>query len=256
MIRKLFLTLVVTLSVTALYAFPDLEAALRRGRDLYASGRWSDARHAFTELKRSLTPDATQLHEECDYFLTACAVELGSESAEGMLTGFLERYPHSTYLNRVRYVLGSHYTAVGDMKMARHYFSETVYRSLNRTEQERYDVRMGYVEFSERHYGEAYNYFARIEPESELYPHALYYRAYIDYAQGQLSRAKQLFTELQSTSAYGRLAPYYLLQIEFKEGNYRYVVEHGERLAAEAVEERRAELERIIAESSKYPFNS
>ena len=66
MIRKLFLTLVVTLSVTALYAFPDLEAALRRGRDLYASGRWSDARHAFTELKRSLTPDATQLHEECD----------------------------------------------------------------------------------------------------------------------------------------------------------------------------------------------
>lgn len=249
MIRKLFLTIVVTLSVTALYAFPDLEAALRRGRDLYASGRWSDARHAFTELKRSLTPDATQLHEECDYFLTACAVELGSESAEGMLTGFLERYPHSTYLNRVRYVLGSHYTAVGDMKQARRYFSETVYRSLNRTEQERYDVRMGYVEFSERRYGEAYNYFARIEPESELYPHALYYRAYIDYAQGQLSRAKQLFTELQSTSAYGRLAPYYLLQIEFKEGNYRYVVEHGERLAAEAVEERRAELERIIAES-------
>lgn len=249
MIRKILFSILVTFTVTSLYAFPSIEASLKRGRSFYECGRWSDARNAFEEAKRSLTPDAVVQLEECDYYLMACAVELGAESAEGMLLGFMERYPHSTYMNRVRFALGSHYCAEGDMKQARRYFMECRYRSLSRIEQERYDVRMGYVEFSEQRYGEAYNYFARLEPSSELYPHATYYRAYIDYLQGQLPRAKQLFTELQSNATYGPLAPYYLLQIEFREGNYRYVVEHGEALAAAAVPERRAELERVIAES-------
>ena len=43
--------------------------------------------------------------------------------------------------------------------------------------------------------------------------------------------------------------PYYLLQIEFLKGNYRYVVDHGDELVRRSVPERRAELERVIAES-------
>ena len=42
---------------------------------------------------------------------------------------------------------------------------------------------------------------------------------------------------------------YYLLQIEFKQGNYRYVVENGEELIRRASPRQRAELSRVMAEA-------
>lgn len=45
------------------------------------------------------------------------------------------------------------------------------------------------------------------------------------------------------------MAPYYLLQIEFKQGNYRYVVENGEELIRRASPRQRAELSRVMAEA-------
>ena len=54
---------------------------------------------------------------------------------------------------------------------------------------------------------------------------------------------------MQRSDAYRAVVPYYLLQIEFRDGNYRYVVENGDELVRRAVPERRQELERVIAES-------
>ena len=60
--------------------------------------------------------------------------------------------------------------------------------------------------------------------------------------------ARAGFTELSRSAAYGAVAPFYLLQIEFNEGNYRYVVTTGGSLIDRAAGERRTELERIVAE--------
>ena len=224
-------------------------ATLQRGRQLFEFGRWSDARHEFRSLQAATPRGETALHEEIDYYLAACAVELGAENARGALQEFMRRYPQSTFNNQVRFSLGSLACAEGDMAAARRHFSQCVYKSLTRQERERYDIRMGYVAFSEHSYAEAYQYFNRIDPKSEYRDHATYYKAYMDYVGGRNEVARTQFTQLLASPAYGELAPYYLLQIEFREGNYRYVVEHGEELAAQAVPARRAELERVIAES-------
>lgn len=225
------------------------QQSIERGRELYEAGRWSDARHAFRAAESQTPIRAVAAREEIAYYLAAISVELGSEEADKALQAFMHRYPNSTYLNEVRFALGSYYCAENDPQKARHYFSECAYNALSARQKERYDVRMGYVAFSQRSYREAYDYFDRITERSEYSDHATYYKAYIDYAEGRNDRAKEQFLRLTRSSAYGELAPYYLLQIEFREGNYRYVVEHGEALAAKAVPERRAELERVIAES-------
>ena len=113
------------------------------------------------------------------------------------------------------------------MKRAREAFEKTDYKALGRARKEQYDVRMGYVEFTDGDYDKAFGYFDRIGPQSEYADHALYYKSYIDYAEGRYGRAKQGFTALQRSDAYRDVVPYYLLQIEFHEGNYRYVVENG-----------------------------
>lgn len=222
---------------------------MQRGRELYEFGRWSDARHAFRQAQTLLTPAHGEACEEVDFYLAVCAVELGSADAEQALVAFSERYPGSTRNNAVRYALGSYYCTKGEMAKARASYEACDYKALSRAERDRYDIRMGYVAFTEGQFEEADSYFARIDAKSEYVDHATYYRAYIDYLEGRLDEAKEGFTRLQASTAYGALAPYYLLQIEFRQGNYRYVVEQGETLVAQATGERRAELERVMAES-------
>lgn len=227
----------------------DLTTILARGRDLFDYGRWSDARHEFLRARAALEPADRAAREEIDYYLAACAVELGSADAEGALRDFDARYPGSVYANDVRFALGSYYCTVGNMKLAREAFERVEYKALSTSRREQYDVRMGYVSFTEGDYRAAYDYFERIPARSEYADHALYYKSYIDYAEGRYDQARKGFTQLARSDAYGAVAPYYLLQIEFREGNYRYVVEHGEELARKAVPERRTELERVMAES-------
>ena len=44
---------------------------------------------------------------------------------------------------------------------------------------------MGYIEFGRDDYDRAMTYFDRINPQSEFYDHALYYKSYIAYAREQ-----------------------------------------------------------------------
>lgn len=228
---------------------PESAAFIDRGRSLFDFGRWTDARHEFLQARETLSPADREAAQTVDFYLAACAVELGSRDAEAALRRFEARYPGSVYANDVRFSLGSYYCAEGNMKRAREAFEKTDYKALGRARKEQYDVRMGYVEFTDGDYDKAFGYFDRIGPQSEYADHALYYKSYIDYAEGRYGRAKQGFTALQRSDAYRDVVPYYLLQIEFHEGNYRYVVENGGKLVQRAVPERRKELERVIAES-------
>lgn len=250
-----YLTLLLTLILSAVCfagaraASPETIAILDRGRSLFNHGRWSDARHEFLRAGAELTV-ADDYERQCvAFYLAACAVELGSRDAEASLLDFQKRYPGSVFSNDVYFSLGSYYCASGDFKQAREAFGKTRYKALDGSRRERYDVRMGYVEFSDGNYEKAYEYFDRVGSRSEYADHALYYKSYIDYAEGRYGRAKQGFEALARSDAYRAVVPYYLLQIEFREGNYRYVVDNGDVLMQKAVPQRRAELARVVAES-------
>ncbi len=230
-------------------ATPEVRTALERGRELFAFGRWSDARHEFLAARAALAPDDRRERLEADYYLAVCAVELGAEDAGAALRAFEAAYPGSVHTDDVRFALGSLYCAEGEMARARETLRGVDRSRLSPSRREQYDIRAGYAAFSEGDYAEAYDFFDRIPAKSPYADHALYYKSYIDYAEGKYGRAKQGFERLRSSSAYRDLVPYYLLQIEFHEGNYRYVVAEGEALARRSVPARRAEIERVVAES-------
>ena len=199
----------------------DLQTTLARGRDLFDYGRWSDARHEFLQARAALEPADRAAREEIDYYLAACAVELGSADAEGALRDFDARYPGSVYANDVRFALGSYYCTVGNMKLAREALERVEYKALSAPRREQYDIRMGYVAFTEGDYRAAYDYFERIPARSEYADHALYYKSYIDYAEGRYAPAKKGFTLVARSAAYGAVGAYCLLQIELRGGNCR-----------------------------------
>ncbi len=223
--------------------------ALERGRELFAFNRWADARVELMKARGELLPHDRSARMELEFYLAACAVELGDEDAEMALRAFESRYPESVYGNDVRFSLASYYCAAGDMARARSYFENVDRETLSASRREQYDLRLGYLEFTEGNYADSYRHLSHIGRRSDYGDHALYYRSYIDYVEGNYGRARQGFEELAQTNDYRAVAPYYILQLEFREGNHRYVVENGDRLIAETTPERRTELERVVAES-------
>lgn len=248
-IVRLTLALSLACVLRAGAAGPAAETLVERGRELFDFGRWSDARHEFLLARAALAPSCREALQTVDYYLSACAVELGSDDAEAALLAFERDHPRSVYANDVRFSLGSFYCSAGDMRRAEEWFRKTDYDALNPARREQYDIRMGYAAFTAGDLRRAYDYFDRIGSRSEYGDHALYYKSYIDYAEGKYGRARQGFTTLTRSDAYRDVAPYFLLQIHFREGDYRYVTENGDELARRAVPERRAEIERVVAES-------
>lgn len=180
--------------------------------------------------------------------MAMCAMELKEAGAEARLAEFLRRNPESVHVNDVEFALASLLCTAGRYDEAQRAFGKVDYATLSPEHRQQYDIRMGYIRFQQGDYDDALRYFRRIPSPSEYSDHALYYISYIAYVRGDNAMARAGFTELSRSAAYGAVAPFYLLQIEFNEGNYRYVVTTGGSLIDRAAGERRTELERIVAE--------
>ena len=227
----------------------DIEVSVRRGEELFGQGRWSDARQQFIKVREMLPLTERGLQIKVDYYLAMCAVELGQPDIEKRLRGYMDKYAGSVYHNDVRFALASYYCTRNEFGKARTEFADVDYRTLGHVQREKYDIRMGYIEFLDGNYDAAYNYFGKIGAASAYYDHAVYYKAYIEYIRGNYAAAKRMFSSLASSETYGEIVPYYLLQIEYREGNYSYVVNTGNTLLAKSSAAQRTDLLRIMAES-------
>lgn len=243
------ITLVLSTSWVAVATHREPSSSITRGVELFDAGRWCDARHQFIKVKEILPSTAVAEQQMADYYLVMCAVQLGEADAERQMLDFMKRHKGSTYNNNIYYSLAMHYCTRNEYAKAREEFSNVNYKILTPEEREKYDIRMGYIEFLDKNYDAAYAYFNRVGVGSEFADHATYYKAYIEYVRGDYATSKRAFTSLKSSEAYGALVPYYLLQIEYKEGNYPYVVKEGELLLPKSSKEQAKDLQRIMAES-------
>ncbi len=223
--------------------------SLQRGVELFEAGRWSDARHQFLRVREELPSTAVTEHQMVDYYVVVCAIHLDEADVEKQMLDFMRRHKGSTYNNEIYFALAMHYCDRNEFAKARDEFANVNYKSLTPEKREKYDVRMGYIEFLDKNYDAAYHYFERVNVSSNYADHATYYKAYIEYDRGEYATSKSRFESLKSSDAYAELVPYYLLQIEYKEGNYPYVVREGEELLPKSSKEHATELQRVMAES-------
>ncbi len=220
-----------------------------RAKELYIAGRWGDARFELLKAKDEIKRSNYAEHQEVDFYLSLCAIGLEDDSALKRLSFFSELYPHSPYANQVGFNKGLLLSTSQEYNRAREEFLNVDYKKLNRSQREEYDIRMGYITFLDGDYSAAKGHFDKIPLGSEYYDHSLYYRSYISYSQEDLESAKDGFTRLTQSDIYGVISPYYLLQIEFQLGNYKYVIERGEELIKKVTPEQRAEITRTMSES-------
>ena len=263
MFRKwtfLLLAVAVNISVVSANATLDVKRETERAVSLMENGRYADARHSLMILREQAPVDDEVLVRHIDFELAVCAYELRDNEAEKIMMAFLRRYPESVHANEVRFMLAMYHCEREDYAMARKYLDKVSYKALSVENKERYNMRMGYIEFISAHqnangkaddkaYDKAYELFSTLSPTGLYADHATYYKSYIHYARGDFKEAYKGFESLRNSENYSKVIPYYLFQIEFARGNYKYVVENGDKLLTQSVEVERTELMRVIAEA-------
>ncbi len=249
-ISFLALFILAATSVDAMAQDPDIAGRKAEIEDMLTRGRWGEAHEALVALERDINPIDNRLDVEWVRFEKVhTSVELGVADAEAMMKNFIENHPSSIYRNDMLFMLASYYTDNGMMADGERVFAEVDYKALDARERERYDMRMGYIRFTEADYPRAKTHLKRVSKISDYYPHAQYYLAYMHYLDGEFISAEEIFRTLASTEEYSSLAPFYLLQIEYRRANYDYVITEGEKLLNQAMPATRDDLIRIIAES-------
>ena len=252
MLRKTLLALLVSVLYIGFANadnLPNLKHALERAISLVEHERYSEARHSLTILRQNISIDDEPMVRYVDFLLARCAAELRDNDAENILIAFMRRYPESVHVNEVRFMLAMHYCEKEEYDKARDYFKKVSYVTLDDRDRERYNMRMGYIEFISGNHKEAYRLFSKLSPTGEYADHAVYYKSYIHYHNGDYNKAYDGFKSLEKSDNYAKIVPYYLFQIRFSSGDYRYVVENGDKLLRQAVAKERTSLMRVVAEA-------
>lgn len=252
MLRKsLFALLLVVMNIGLAVAVvsKDIRRETERATSLIEHGRYTEARHSFTLLRKRVPMDDEVLVRYIDYELVRCAAELRDNEAEQIMLAFLRRYPESVHINDVRFLLAMYYCEREEYTKAREYLEKVSYKALNENDREKYNMRMGYIEFTSGNHDKAYELFSTLSPTGNYADHAVYYKSYIHYSRGEYKEAYKGFESLRKSENYAKIIPYYLFQIEFASGNYQYVVKSGDELLKQSVEVERTELMRVMAEA-------
>ena len=252
MLRKsLFLLLcaVMNIGLAEASVSVDIKRESERATSLVEHGRYTEARRALTILRERVPVDDEVLTRHIDFELVLCAVELHDNNAENIMLAFLRRYPESVHTNDVRFMLALLYCERDELSKAQEYLKDVSYKALSDNNREKFNMRMGYIEFVAGNYDSAYDYFSKLSMTGSYADHAVYYKSYIHYAKGDYKGAYSGFESLKQSENYAKIIPYYLFQIRFSQGDYKYVISNGEKLLQQSVKEERVELMRVMAEA-------
>ena len=252
MLRKgMFALLVAVMNIGVAEAVisVDVKRETERATSLIEHGRYAEARHSLNLLRERVPIDDEVLVRHIDFELVRCAAELRDNEVEQIMLAFLRRYPESVHANEVCFLLAMYYCEREEYSKARVYLDKVSYKALTTENKEKYNMRMGYIEFTSGNHDEAYKLFSTLSPTGNYADHAVYYKSYIHYAKGEFREAYKGFESLKNSDNYSKVIPYYLFQIEFARGNYQYVVKSGDELLKQSVEVERTELMRVVAEA-------
>lgn len=229
-----------------------LERHLSRGEGLYRMEKYGEAFMEFGKAGRYAAGADAAVRERLCRLLAMSAAQAGEGEAQELLETYLTRYPAGPGAVEVRFELGNLFFGEGDYAAATEQYAGVDAGKLPAEDADKYCFKYGYACFEQERFEAAVQLMARIAFTSDYYPHAQYVMGYSEYRKGEYQSAKRYFTVIADHPAYSNVLPFYILQIEFNDGNYHYVRENGGAVLRMAAGDRLAELNRIIGESWFY----
>ena len=166
------------------------------------------------------------------------------------LKAYLQAFPYTTFENEVKFMQGVLQVEKGHYKQGLKILEPIDAKALTRDHQEDYSFYRGYAYLMQQEYQRASIYFNQLSKTTGRYAtRGTYYYAYCMYKLQRYEQALPALRKLEDAPEYQKTVPYYLVQIQYAQGEYEEVAEKANTLLREQPEsENRGELHRLLGE--------
>lgn len=248
--------LLLTLAVAApavMTAQPDVmdtgaKGYLDRARLMYESRNYNGAIDQINHM--STLPASQQQREEAELIMALSRFERGEIGSVDALVAFVEEHPASPIAPLAQMKIGDYYFYRGDWENALLSYSLVRPNAQELSANEDLLYRKAYANLRTERYGTAEKQYEQLATTKRYGDAALFYQAYLAYANGDYDDALKRFRAIDNTGELGYQSQYYITQIKYHQGKYNDVIATGSQLLAENANDYfSAELNRMVGES-------
>lgn len=198
-----------------------------RAEELFQKKQYGAARKEFRNFLDAYPQPTDPFYIKALYYEGVSALELFNNDAVDLLERFNRLYPESIYKHDVHFRLGKYYYQKKDYPEALSYFNQLSVSDLEPEYHDEFHFKVGYAHFQENQYEPARSAFYEIKDGVSQYANpALYYYSHIEYKAGSYQSALDGFLKLEKDEHFGKVVPYYILQIYYLQGNYEAVTDY------------------------------
>ncbi len=216
--------------------------------DLFGASRSLYKRAQYAETFSSEKGSAIAT-EEALFYEALAAKENRNGDAIGLMRAFVNNHSQSLLRDDMYYHIGNYYLAQkGDLRSALAAYDQVREKRIGDIVKDDFYFEKGYCLFMRGKQKQGLAQFDKVSSASRYSTAIRYYRAHVDYQQGNLDAALKEFVELQKDDAFAGVAPYYIAHIFYLKGSYAEAITYAEPLINGA-NKKNAVMQRIIADS-------
>ena len=226
------------------------DALYDQGLILFQNGEYGAAFESFTNYLTLVKDAQLQKSIDAQYFIAVSALYAGQSDAEAKIKAFVNEHPGSTWSVHANYLYANVLFDKKKYADALEIYSRTPAESLNQTEAQQMQFNMGYAYLQLNNMDRALPIFqGGALNEGKYQNDCRYYYAHIQYLRGKDEEALRYFELLRNHPVYGKTVPAYIMQLNYRNGNYEAVLRDGPNAVRNADSKKKGEMAMIVADA-------
>ena len=199
-----------------------------RAWELYEKSQFTAARIEFENFLTQPLDQNDPYVLKASYYQGMAALALYNDDAIFLLEQFNRNYPENLYKNQINADIGHYFFQREDYESAVPYYEKVNGSELDSNNRETFFFKKGYSYFQQGLDAKALAAFKEVKDSKGQYGNiSLYYYAHLNYKLGNLSDSKRDFHRLKHQAEFTTIAPYYIVQINHKQGLYDSVIAYA-----------------------------
>lgn len=228
----------------------DQATTYNSAMDLYQKEQYANAQQLFKRYVANATDEVNHRKSNAEYYAAMCAILLNNDDAEYLIAQFIKRYPESQKISAAYFAMGKIQYQTKRYREAIKWLNRIARNGLDREQDLEKDFMLGYCYFMRNDAESAIKHLYKVkDTDSKFAAPATYYYSHIAYHQQNYATALKGFKTLEEHELFAPIAPFYISQIYFLQGDYQRVIDYTPPLVRTSSTKRTAEMARLVGES-------
>lgn len=216
------------------YVIADHEKDYKKAKEYFIQGNYALAypilKPLIDKYPENTTSSHAYLNQDIEYYYIVCGLKLNQPVAEESAKLFVDAANNEPRQQMMSFHLARYYFTRNDFARAIVYYERAGYDNLSNDEIADAKFELAYSYFNTADYEKAKPLFNEIHqlPSNKYYNDANYYYGYLSYQDKDFAEALSSFKKIENVEKFKNVAPYYLAQILYFNGDHDKALNYAE----------------------------